>query len=151
MTGRRTTMSKKKASAPITLDGIIEARQRSLGLTDDEIIKRLGLGEENIVALLRQGKVKPSYRLVPALSDLLDVNLIDLIRAMVHDSMRDVMDSVKPIYESRSITSEGSQILTAYNLAIRGEPGTKTIRVPGATVFVVPDEEPAKASRTAAK
>lgn len=143
--------SKMKAVAPITLDGIFAARQESLGLADSNIIERLGLDGESIVALMRKGKLKPAYQLVPALSDLLNVTVVDLIRAMLHDSMRDVLDNVKPIYDSCTITSEEAKILTAYKLIKGGDFATKTIKVPGATVFVVPDEEQGKASQPAAE
>lgn len=142
--------SKMKAVAPITLDGIFAIRQESLGLTDSSIVERLGLDGESIVALMRQGKLKPAYQLVPALSDLLDVTVVDLIRAMLHDSMRDVLDNVKPIYDSCTITADEVKILAAYKLVKGGDSVTKTIKVPGATVFVVPDEEAGKSSQPAA-
>lgn len=118
---------------------MLDRAQKEGGWTDEEFERSLGAEGMSLMALIRAGIVQFAYKTVLDLEPHVKENVLEVLRAVIHSRAEDAAESIGQIYKELAISSDSTQIVRAYEAALNGGDKPTVLKLPRATVLVVPD------------
>jgi hypothetical protein len=117
---------------------LITAAQLREKWSDAELDRHLGLRDASLMALVREGAVDLSYSTVLNIESHLDVNPLQMLQSFLSHQGASTERAVLAMYELLKVKEETRRIEVAYGAACDGDTRVSSLRLPHATVWVVP-------------
>lgn len=122
-----------------TLLQLIDQEQREDGWTDDDLEQHLGVEGLGLMDLMRKGVVQMAYRSAVDIEQKMHANVLAVLQALVRSHMMDAADCIPEIHARLSIGPDCSRLVKTYQDVVNGEARISTLKMPHATVWVVPN------------
>lgn len=121
-----------------TLLDLVNDAQRSNGWPDEELERLLGLKDANVMTLIREGAVHLSYSAALNIETHLQVNALEMLQAFTRDQASALEQAVLAMYEVAKVDEISGYISLAYKAAASGDKRVSSLKLPHATVWVMP-------------
>lgn len=138
-------MNKPETNHETRIGKILTEQQKKSGKSDAELATLLGLEGETLVSLIKKGILLPSHCMLPQLRELFEEDMAVMLEMAFNDHGRDGVWHFQRNLDLMRLSDDENQIIRAYRHVLNGEQSTQHVKVPGATVFVVPDGRTEKA------
>lgn len=127
------------ATDATTLLELIDDAQRRKGWTDEDLEGRLGLKDARLMTLLRQGVVRLSFDTALKIETHLYANVLEVLQVFTRERATDTCAAVIAIYHRLTVGQDIQRIVDAYQAIVDGDERVSSIKLPYATVWVMPD------------
>lgn len=118
---------------------LITEAQRKNQWTDEDLAQRLGLTQHSLMALVRQGTLQLSYRCALSIAPDLDSNAVQMLQAFVRDQASAAEMAMLGMYSLLKVNNDANRIILAYAAILAGDKQVCTLKLPQATVLLVPE------------
>lgn len=119
--------------------GLIEDAQRRNGWTDEDLERELGLEGANLMTLVRKRVVQLSYCTALKIDNHLDANALELLQVFIRCQATAAEDAVFAMYKHLKVGGDCQRLVDAYEAVVEGDNRVSSLKLPHATVWVVPD------------
>ena len=93
---------------------LIQAQQALLGKTDLDIAIDLGFQHEGPFSLIKSGAIKFPIKSIEKLAHCLALNPTDLLRAVMAETMPDVLTAVDSLFNVTDLTVNEAELIKSY-------------------------------------
>lgn len=100
------------ANSPVTLAGLIEARQTALALTDHDLCSALGFERQIALTLIKAGTMRMPLTKIPALAAALGLEAIDLFKVAIRESSPDLLQLIEEAYNPMRLSASEVNLIT---------------------------------------
>lgn len=90
---------------PVTLIGLIEARQTALGLTDHDLCAALGFERQIALTLIKAGTMRLPLTKIPALAAALELDRVELLKVALSESDPVLLQVIEEAFGPLRLTS----------------------------------------------
>lgn len=85
-----------------TVGQLLEARQKTLGLTNVQVSQALGLKNPNVISMIKKGHTKLALKRVAPLAELLDIDASQLLYMALKERDTDDLEAINSILQPES-------------------------------------------------
>ena len=105
----------------------LDQRMTELQITDEALGVRLGYQKSNVIALMRTGQMHMPLQKVQPLAQALDLPARELFEALMHESMPEVMETMRAVYEPMVLTPPEINLIKYLRRDAKDEPYTPIV------------------------
>lgn len=118
---------------------LIKEVQQAKDWNDDEMEHHLGLKKAGIMTLIREGILLPSYRSALNLDSYFDANYVELLQVFIRGQATSIEQAIVDMHVHMRENNVDGRIAQAYGAVLSGDKRVCAVKLPMATVLVVPD------------
>lgn len=119
----------------ISLADLIEHRQRSLGISDEQLAAALAY-QPSVLRVIRTGAMRLPVNKVPALASALRVDLVQLLRAVLKEQSPGLWEVLQPLLPLGELAPAEVNLVRHIRKLAQGRP-TAPVVLDGASVVAV--------------
>lgn len=104
-------MIKNHTMAQASVGSRLAAQQEYLELTNKEVCTAVGINQESVLAMIKQGAIGLPLTMVPAFAAALELDAIDLLKAAMQESSPDLLAVIEDVFNPQRLTAAETNLI----------------------------------------